>query len=583
MAVTGTDRTDGVPAAPDAAAGRAGSGTAARSLGPDGRRAPEIGLGRAVGILVRLRWALMVSGWRRSTATFVFSIIGVLYFGGLTLLASAAVVFAPAPESTALRAAVTTLFCAGLVLGWSLVAPFITGVDATLDPRSFQPYPIRRLPLVTGLLVGRLTTPQGVLTLVFALAVGVSWRDHPAALPWGLAGGVLTAATALALAYGVTAVLSSYTGQRRIRDIVSVLVFIPLMLGGVVLNRIADSFDQLVALAEPVAAVLAWTPFGAAGAAAGAAASGAHLTAAVHLAVGLAWLAAAVALWAWGLQRTVEPVAEVGGRRRASSGDATARERPLRWIGRPATGPVTAIAARCQRYWFTDPRYSATLVVVPLFAVILWFLGSRGDVGGGPLIPTMLLLGPMIAWTMGVAVSADIAYDHTAFHHHVTAGVRGADDRWGRVLGMGVLGVPATLLGAVGSVALYGMWDHLAVVLGASVGTLACVTGMASLLSARLVYAVPKPGDSPFATPQGAGMRTVVVQMASLLLSLLITLPITACVVAYLLLGMTALWGAVTLAVGLLWGGGVLLLGVRLGGRWLDRTAAETYQTVARF
>ena len=78
----------------------------------------------------------------------------------------------------------------------------------------------------------------------------ISWRDIPAALPWGLAGGVLTAATALALAHGVTAVLSSYTGQRRIRDIVSVLVFIPLMLAGVILNQIVDSFDQLVALAD---------------------------------------------------------------------------------------------------------------------------------------------------------------------------------------------------------------------------------------------------------------------------------------------------------------------------------------------
>ena len=54
---------------------------ATRSLGPDGRRAPRIGLVRAVGLLVRLRWALMLSGWRRSVVTLVFSILGVVYFG----------------------------------------------------------------------------------------------------------------------------------------------------------------------------------------------------------------------------------------------------------------------------------------------------------------------------------------------------------------------------------------------------------------------------------------------------------------------------------------------------------------------
>lgn len=554
---------------------------ATRSLGPDGRRAPRIGLVRAVGLLVRLRWALMLSGWRRSVVTLVFSILGVVYFGGMTVLVSYAIVVAPAPEPLALRTAVAVLLGGTLVLGWSVIAPFVTGVDATLDPRSFQPYPLRRLPLVAGLLVGTLSTPQGVFTLLFALALGISWRDIPAALPWGLAGGVLTAATALALAHGVTAVLSSYTGQRRIRDIVSVLVFIPLMLAGVILNQIVDSFDQLVALAEPVAAVLGWTPFGAAGAAAGAAAAGSPLLAAAHLIVAVGWLAGAVALWAWGLQRTVEPVAQVGGRRRSSAGKETAQERPLRWCGRPATGPVTAIAARCQRSWFTDPRYSASLVIVPLFAVLLWFMGSRQD--GGEAIPTLLLLGPVIAWTMGVAVSADVAYDYTAFHHHVTAGVRGVDDRWGRVLGMATLGVPATVLGAVGSVAFYGMWEHLPAVLGVSLGTLGCVTGLASLLSARLVYPVPKPGESPFATPQGGGMRMMVVQLVSMLLSLLVTLPIIIVTIVYLVTGTTTLWGLIALAVGLLWGGGGLWLGVRLGGRWLDRAGAETYEAVARF
>ena len=161
--------------------------------------------------------------------------------------------------------------------------------------------------------------------------------------------------------------------------------------------------------------------------------------------------------------------------------------------------------------------------------------------------------------------------------------MRGGHDRWGRVLGMATLGVPAVLVGAVGSVAFYGLWEHLPAVLGVSLGTLACVTGLASLLSARLVYPVPKPGDSPFATPQGGGVRMMVVQVAAMLLSLLVTLPITVVAVVYLATGMTPAWGLAVLAVGLLWGGGGLWLGVHLGGRWLDRSGAEAYQAVARF
>ena len=168
-----------------------------------------------------------------------------------------------------------------------------------------------------------------------------------------------------------------------------------------------------------------------------------------------------------------------------------------------------------------EPKWNLwiTAGLAPLFAVLLWFMGSQQE--GGAAVPTLLMLGPLIAWMMGVTVSADIAYDYTAFHHHVTAGVRGVDDRWGRVLGMATLGVPATVLGAVGSVLYYGMWEHLPAVLGTSLGVLGCVTGLASLLSARLVYPVPKPGESPFATPQGGGMRMMVVQFAAMALSVL--------------------------------------------------------------
>ena len=44
-----------------------------------------------------------------------------------------------------------------------------------------------------------------------------------------------------------------------------------------------------------------------------------------------------------------------------------------------------------------------------------------------------------------------------------------------------------------------------------------------------------------------------------------------------------AVWGWVTVALGLAWGAVALWLGVRLGSRWYDRAQAETYQAVAAF
>ena len=98
----------------------------------------------------------------------------------------------------------------------------------------------------------------------------------------------------------------------------------------------------------------------------------------------------------------------------------------------------------------------------------------------------------------------------------------------------------------------------------------------------RQIYPVPKPGDSPFATPQGAAMRTMLVQGAAMLVSLALAVPFLVPFVVRLATG-AAVWGWVTVALGLAWGAVALWLGVRLGARWYDRAQAETYQAVAAF
>ena len=528
--------------------------------------------------LVRLRWALTLNQWRRSTFTLVLAVLGALYVLGLAVFVVVMLVTFLPDAWVVDRGTVTVLVASALALGWLLIPPFITGVDATLDPHSFVLFPVRARTLIAGLTLSAFTTPSGLATLIVMLGTGLSWWDIPAALAAGLVGGALTAVTAVASGYGLAGLMAAYAGRRRVREVLSIALLIPVMLSGVIVAQALDSLGDLFDVAPRVAAVAAWTPFGAGPAAAWAVAEGQGLRAAAHLLVAAAWCLAALALWHLAVRRTVEPVAVGGGSaREAGRADGA----PLRWLGRPATGPRTAIAARAQRYWLRDPRYAAGLVMIPVLAAVLWFASTAGG-DAGPGLGMLTMLGPVSAWALAYSISADIAYDHTAFHLHVVSGVRGVDDRWGRVLGLAGWGVPMILLVTTATVAAAGDWSLLAPMLGLALGLFGTTAGLSAFVSARFVYPVPKPGDSPFATPQGAAMRTMLVQGAAMLVSLALAVPFLVPFVVRLVTG-AAVWGWVTVALGLAWGAVALWLGVRLGARWYDRAQAETYQAVAAF
>ena len=523
--------------------------------------------------LTRLRWALTVNGWRKSTLTLVLSVIGALYLTGLAAFLVVGLVVGLPELDTATRGVVTVLVASAVVLLWTVLPPLVTGVDATLDPASFVLFPVPARTLVAGLLVSTFTTPVGALTLLVLLGTAASWWDTPAALAAGAVGAVLSAATAVALGYGVTGLMSSFTGRRRVREAISLVVLVPMVLGGVALLQVMESIDDLLWLGPALARAAAWSPFGAGLAAGAAAAEGAWGTAALRLAVAAAWTALALALWHLAIRRTVEPSAAGATTARAGRGG---RPADLRWLGRPATTARTAIAARCQHYWFTDPRYLAGLVVIPLLFVLLWFMSST--MGGGAL-GLLLLMGPITAWSLGYSLSADIGYDHTAFHQHVLAGVRGVDDRWGRVLGLFGWGVPLVVAVTAATVAANAEWTLLPALLGASLGLLGACTGLSSLVSARWVYPVPRPGDSPLKTAQGAAARTALVQGASLVATAVLAVPMAVPFVVLLVTG-SPVWSWVTLVVGVAWGALALWLGVRWGAAWYDRAQAETLQAV---
>lgn len=142
--------------------------------------------------LVRLRWTLTLNQWRRSPFTLVVSVLGALYVLGMAAVAVTLLVTGLPALPDEARGATTVLVAAVVVLAWLVIPPFVTGVDATLDPHSFVLFPVPARTLIAGLVLSAFTTPVGLATLAVLVGLGASWWDRPAALAAGLAGGALT-------------------------------------------------------------------------------------------------------------------------------------------------------------------------------------------------------------------------------------------------------------------------------------------------------------------------------------------------------------------------------------------------------
>lgn len=518
--------------------------------------------------LISLRFRLMVAGWKRSTFVLVMTLLGVLYALGI-LFAMFVGMLALGWSETELRGTVVVLIGAAITLAWLIVPLFASGMDQSMEPRNFATFGLPTPTLIAGLGLGALVTTTGALTLLATLTTLLVWRDHALVMLIAALGAVLATAFCICLGHGVTGILSAITGRRRVRETLSLIAFIPLMLAGVIFGTAVETIPDLVDQLPGVASVLMWTPLGTFTGAAWSASSGAWGLAAAQLGLSLVWLLAAVWLWMVAVRRSID--------RAPGSGASSRSTRGTGLFGRFPATPAGAIAARSIIYWLKDPRYSASLITVPLMVVVLLFLGGQS---GSPVVA--LLLGPLVGLLLGFSIQADLSYDGSALSMHITTGVSGSDDRRGRVAALLLWAVPATMGATVIGAAVTGSWGQLPGAVGLGIALLFGGAGLSALISARFVYPVPAPGASPFATPQGAMMRTALVQMVSLLATVAVTLPAVVVSVVALVTG-EMMWNLIAVVVGLVNGLVVLWLGIRMGARWYDRTSDKTYQQVLHY
>ncbi|WP_022918529.1 hypothetical protein [Ruania albidiflava] len=525
--------------------------------------------------LVRLRLTLLANTFRKSVWQAIGFILGALY---ALFVVSMAVIGAVAGGGVDAVVAGQVIIVVGalVVLAWWLVPVFAFGVDATLDPQRFVTFGIPRRSLLAGLAAAGLTSIPGAATLLAGAGVALAWWRTPLVLPFALLGSALAVALCVVGSRALTTALVPLLDSRRSREVLTVAALVPIVMIGPMISTVAQRFDGGTIDAEEVRAalasiggVLAWTPFGAPWAIPAAVHDGAWLLALARLAVAVVALGVAWRVWDVTLARSlVTPPTST-----ARGGKA----KGLGWFDRVPSTSTGAVTARCLTYWFRDPRYSASIAIIPLLPIVLAVAG--GGIGGGEGGSRLLLvLAPLTGWILGFVISADIAYDHTAFALHVATGVSGRADRTGRVVALSVLSVPVLAIFLVGSLAVSGRWDLAPMLVGLTAGLFGITAGVSSVTSARLIYPAVKPGDSPLRQPQGAVLPTMIAQGIGFAAVVVLALPVI--VTAILTIAVSPVFGWVTLLLGLAWGVAVCLLGIRYGGRWYDRRTPELLQQV---
>jgi ABC-2 type transport system permease protein len=511
--------------------------------------------------LLRLKLTLLRNTFRRSTWQLVAMALSLVYGLGLSVFVIGGL-FALRSATPDIARSIVVVFGSFVVLAF-LLLPLVFGVDDTIDPRRFSLYGIPTTKLAFGLAVAAAVSVPTLVVTLFSLAQIVTWSRGPGPTLLALLAAILIVPTCVLAARVSTGIASFFLASRRARDISGVLLLVVLAVAAplVALLAMIDWESQGLPIARRIAAVVAWTPLGAAWSLPGDAAVDNSAVVLPHLLIAVGFL---IVLWlVWRLIVGTMLVTQL-------QQAAAKRYTGLGWFERMPATPTGAIAARSLSYWSRDARYRVAIVVIPIVPIVMV---AALVVGGVPWSFIAWIPVPIMCLFLGWSPHNDVAYDNTAFWTHVSANTSGRADRWGRLVPALFLGVPLVLVGSVVTTAFSGQWSALPALIGLSACILLVGFGISSVISAGFPYPVVRPGDSPFAQPQVAGTAGSVVQSVSFFATAISATPV---VLIGLFLGPSSpAWYWVALGTGVAIGLLVLFGGVRLGGYLMGRRAPE--------
>ena len=453
-------------------------------------------------VLVRLKVRL-IANRAASTKGGRFSLVmSLLVGGGLGALGLVGGLAAGAAASDDARRAVLVIAPNLLVVGWALLPLASFGSDETLDPGRLVLYPLRRAPLMRGLLAASFVGAAPLAATAATAGVALGFGGLAGLLVAVPAGG-LALLMAVALSRALTTSLAAALSSRRSRD-AAVVVGSLLAVGvqGLRFVRLPSVSDPLV---DQVVDVARWTPPGLLGQAVVEGRSGHWFLALADLLPALVVMPALVWLWGRSLERSLTVVVSgststrsgrrSSGRRgpghRGPGQRRAGRRRSNRlallpaWLPFITPTPWGAAAARDLRYSWRDPRRKSAVLIRTLLAIggPVWLLVQSSDPS-----PRLVLLASLVGYLAVLGTFNQFGFDGGALWSDLAAGDRVRALLVGKNVSALVQVMPAVAVAAVILAAATGGWLYVPVALLLAVGGVGVGLGVADVVSVRMPF-----------------------------------------------------------------------------------------------
>ena len=511
-------------------------------------------------VFTSLHWKL----WKRHFSTntsqiFIaiivafYSFLGLVGLGALTLLGASVGDFMPMIYSLA----------AGTV-GYWLAALFMPAGENQVDPARLAVLPLTEAVMLRGAAATSLLTVRGVLaifnSLVMIVLGAVGLVQHGSG--WGIAVWIPAVLVITVAGGDALAKLLGSVGNRKNSEkaaMASALGFIVAIFG---FNVVVNGSSEFSLPWDTLLALVAWTPFGAAPGAAVAVLQAHWITALVQAAISAATVVVAWRMWRWALRRNAQTVTGDSG---AAATGSEAGSVLLPGVRASASGAVFSLTLR---YWRRDIRFTYSLIVMPLFLVMVLALGATNGQSGMAYVAVLFF----VLFAAGMTANA-LGYDGPSNWVHMSAGLAPRTLLWARTQAVLLFTLPTLVIYLV-VLAMLGTELTTVVVLAVIAGSAVLLNaGLAALLAVWNPFQVSAPGTNPMKDKSGFSVGAVIMMLVSVLL---VWLPLAPGIIM-MIVGMNRDDGGVTRLSGLptlFWAGVVLSVLVALVGLWLGHAAA---------
>ena len=538
-----------------------------------------------VATIVRLRWALTMATLRKSAWQTVGYVISAVLGLGLIIgvgaaawsLGSRSFVSAQASDSwfTGIMQPVVVLAGMSLTVFVIFMQLMLIGEGSTLGPQRFALYGIRDRDLQAGLLVSGMTGIPAIVGVVSLLLWSLAYRwTGPAVVIVQIVAAPLAVVTMMSLSKLVIALSTTLVRSKRGKSafyIVAMLAFISVFqLPNIIFNSSnSRTFDPQTY--DMAASVIGWTPLGAAFQLPFDAYAGNWIALLGRIIVLAATCVACFMGCTWCLRRD---------RLTSESSLGAVKVKGVGAFGWMPDSVSGAVSARLFTNLKRDPR-QALMLLMPLFFVVVFALQAHGI---SAVIWQAILWGGLF---LNLAESNGLSYDGRGFAMQAAIGVRGLDDRLGRVRVYGTLIVGYILVLGIAIMIFTGDWRTsqgwatACAFFGGSIALALGGLGLAEVLSCVLIYPVASI-DKPFSSPQGRALAQSLMPFATMLGTAVVALPTIACAVILLVSGNWSQYWLIG-PVGVVNGVVALVLGVWLGGKAMDARMLKIVATLDSF